>query len=309
MRSRIVVILLIMCVLFPLHDVWGKGGPQRRKTSSDRNHILLSASTGYSMLLENYPDLKGEGRAGCTFGLGFEQLKEDGLWWSASGEFQYFASGSQCKVEDFDLDIYDTRGTEAMCHFRNFSPLAETQNMIFCNVLGMIGYYNLYNGFYCGIGAKLRLNCFANSVGKMSYTTSATYEKYIDDFMAMDPHFYGDKEVKGVSTLARNIISGAVQIEVGGDVLANVRKNNKKMQGLKIAAVAEVGIPNLLKGGNDPELFTVSANATELKPNSYYNTVSTDGKLQLPIYVGVKATWMFCLETKSHKCSCRKYKK
>ncbi len=69
----------MVCVLFPLHKVWGKGGPQRRKTSSDRNHILLSASTGYSMLVENYPDLKGEGRAGCTFGRGFEEMQEDGL--------------------------------------------------------------------------------------------------------------------------------------------------------------------------------------------------------------------------------------
>lgn len=309
MRSRFIIISLIICILCPIQHSWGKGGPQRRKTSSDRNHILLSASTGYSMLIEDLPNLIGSGRAGCTFGLGFEQLKEDGLWWSASGEFQYFSSGSKCRIEDFDLNIYDTRGSEAMCHFRNFGPMTETQNFIFFNVLGMVGYYNAYNGFYCGIGAKLRLNCFANSVGRMSYTTSATYERYIDDFYDIDPHFYGDKEVTGTSGIAKNILSGAVQIEVGGDVLAYVRKNNKKMQGLKIGAVAEVGIPNLLKGGNDAELFSLTKNATELKPNSYYNTVSMDGKIALPIYVGVKATWMFCLETKHHKCSCRKYKK
>lgn len=296
-------------MLLPAQQVWGKGGPQKRKTSSDRNHILVSASAGYSQLIEGMSDLAGSGRAGCTFGVGFEQLKEDGLWWSASGEFQYFAAGSKCDIMDFDLNIYDTRGLEAMCHFRDFSPLSETQNMIFCNFLGMVGYYNMFNGFYCGIGAKLRLNCFANSIGSMSYTTSATYEQYIDDFANIDPHFYGKKHVSGTSELAKNILSGAIQIEVGGDVLANVRQKNKKMQGLKIGFVAEVGIPNLLKGGADSELFTVTDNATELKPNSYYNTVNMDGKLALPIYVGVKATWMFCLETKSHKCSCRKYKK
>lgn len=309
MKDRILIILLIISLFLHFQQAWGKGGPQRRKTNSDRNHILLSASTGYTQLIENIPDLAGSGRAGCTFGVGFEQLKEDGIWWSASGEFQYFASGSKYKIQDFDLNIYDTRGIEAMCHFRNFSPLSETQNFIFFNVLGMIGYYNSYNGFYCGIGAKLRLNCFANSSGSMTYTTSATYEKYIDDFMEMDPHFYGDKNVSGASKLAHDIVSGAVHIEVGGDVLANVRQNNKKMQGLKIGLLAEVGIPNLVKGGADPELFTLSENATELKPNSYFNTAGMSGKLALPIYVGVKATWMFCLETKSHKCSCRKYKK
>lgn len=308
MKGHIINILLIICMLFLCTEAWGKGGPQRLKTNSDRNHILLSASTGYTQLIENIPDVTGSGRAGCTFGVGFEQLKEDGLWWSASGEFQYFASGSKCRVEDFDLNIYDTRGMEAICHFRNFSPLSETQNFIFFNLLGMVGYYSL-DGFYCGIGAKLRLNCFANSNGKMSYTTSATYKQYIDDFVNMDPHFYGDKSVSGSSKLAHDIISGAVQVELGGDVLANVRNNNKKMQGLKIGFVAEVGIPNLLKGGNDPEMFTLTENATELKPNSYFNTVSMDKKLALPIYVGVKATWMFCLETKSHKCSCRKYKR
>jgi len=309
MNSRFVVILLIISALLPIQQIWGKGGPQRRKTNSDRNHILLSASTGYSQLIENIPDLTGSGRAGCTFGVGFEQLKEDGLWWSTSSEFQYFASGSKCTIQDFDLNIYDTRGMKAMCHYRNFSPLTETQNFIFVNLLGMVGYYNSTNGFYCGVGAKLRFNCFANSTGSMSYTTSATYDQYIDDFANIDPHFYGDKHVSGASTLAQNIISGAVQIEVGGDVLANVRQNNKKMQGLKIGFVAEVGIPNLLKGGNDQELFTVTQNATELKPNSYFNTVSMGDKLALPIYAGIKATWMFCLETKNHKCSCRKYKK
>ena len=81
------------------------------------------------------------------------------------------------------------------------------------------------------------------------------------------------------------------------------------MQGLKIGFMAEVGIPNLLDGGNAPELFTLSENAVKLNPNSYYNTINMNGKLALPIYVGVKATWMFCLETKNHKCSCRKYKK
>lgn len=309
MKGNITAILLLFSILLPIQQVWGKGGPQRRKTNSDRNHILLSASTGYSQLIEDIPTLAGSGRAGCTFGVGFEQLKEDGLWWSASGEFQYFASGSKCDIRDFDLNIYDTRGLEAMCHFRNFTPLAETQNLIFCNLLGMVGFFNSTNGFYCGIGAKLRLNCFANSNGSMSYTTSATYEKYIDDFANIDPHFYGDKQVSGTSRLAHDILSGAIQIEVGGDVLANVRQNNKKMQGLKIGFVAEVGIPNLLKGGADQELFSVTSNATELKPNSFYNTTNMNGRLALPVYAGVKATWMFCLETKHHKCSCRKYKK
>ena len=309
MKGRIIFMLLTISMLSLCQQTWSKGGPQRRKTNSDRNHILLSASTGYSMLIEDLPMLSGSGRAGCTFGLGFEQLKEDGLWWSASGEFQYFASGSQCKVEDFDLKIYDTRGAEAMGHYRNFSPLAETQNFIFFNALGMVGYYNATNGFYCGLGAKLRLNCFANSTGSLSYTISATYERYIDDFENIDPHFYGDQHVKGTVPLAHPIISGAMQIEVGGDVLANVRKNSKKMQGLKIGFVAEVGIPNLLSGGKDAELFTVTDDASKLKPNSYYNTTGMDGKFALPVYAGVKATWMFCLETKSHKCSCRKYKK
>ena len=295
-------------MLLPMQEVIAKGGPQRRKTNSDRNHITVSASAGYSQLFENRPDLIGSGRAGCTFGAGFEQLKEDGLWWSASAEFQYFASGSKCTVEDFDLDIYDTQGMQALCHFRNFSPLAETQNFIFCNFLGMVGFYST-NGFYCGIGAKLRLNCSATSNGSMTYTTSATYDRYIDDFENIDPHFYGDKSVSGKSTLAHDIISGAIQVEVGGDALAYVRQNSRKMQGLKIAAVAEVGVPNLLQGGTDPELFTLTENATELKPNAYYNTVSMSGFMALPVYVGIKATWMFCLETKSHKCSCRKYKK
>lgn len=309
MKNHLVVILLTTSMLFLCQQIWSKGGPQRLKTNSDRNHILLSASTGYSMLIEDIPSLSGSGRAGCTFGVGFEQLKEDGFWWSASGEFQYFASGSQCTVKDFDLKIYDTRGTEAMCHFRNFSPLSETQNFIFFNTLGMVGYYNSITGFYCGFGAKLRINCFANSNGSMSYTTSATYEKYIDDFENIDPHFYSDHHVSNATPLSHPIISGAAQIEVGGDVLTNVRKNNKKMQGLKIGFMAEVGIPNLLDGGNAPELFTLSENAVKLNPNSYYNTINMNGKLALPIYVGVKATWMFCLETKNHKCSCRKYKK
>jgi hypothetical protein len=110
--------------------------------------------------------------------------------------------------------------------------------------------------------------------------------------------------VKGRSEL-KMIPQVAVIGELGYDVLNKERMNQyARCSVLKVALYAEYGLLNSLTGTQVPaELYTVNAdNPTLLVPVSYYVTKDLRQNRIVPLFVGVRVTFM--LRIKTANCHC-----
>lgn len=264
---------------------------------TDNHFLILGCGAGYSTLLENVPDLTTFGNVGGAIDLGYE-YRIKGFWMNISAELQFLSATSTFNISGTDKWIYDTQGKQALMHY-NFDQSTDKQQFLFVDIPIVLGYY--YRGLYLGAGAKIGYCINSKESTALQYSTSATYQQYIDDFSAMSDHFFTTYSSSVIEKLNSKYKLSAI-VEIGYDVLAYSREmNHTNRSGLKISVVAEYGLNNLISTNAESPLYSFNErNAAELFIHPFYNTNAAQSYRIHPLYVGMRISWIFNIETK--KC-------
>lgn len=297
MRIRLSILLLL--VSFSLNIFADYPYSRYRLNNMTAHHFGISAGVGYGALWDDFTEITCIGNVGGTLGLEYE-MRVNGFWLSVGPEVQLFQGMSLFKTTGTDVKIIDTYGVEAMYHY-DFNRCEDYQRMVFVNLPITLGYYCY--GFYIGAGAKIGCSVYGEETTNLKYTTTGTYEEYIDDFQQMANHSYGTYSSSASRKLS-DMPKIAVIGEIGYDVLAWYRNQDRTItSGLKISICAEYGLNNILGGGTDVSLYNInSANASKIELNPFYSSRAGSAHRIHPFYAGVKLTWLLCIKTKSCNC-------
>lgn len=254
------------------------------------NHFFtVGASVGYSHMLESYEELSTQGAVSGLLGLGYE-MRVKHFYWSLGVEAQLLRAKANYDLADQNMSILDTQGKPAIMHYR-FDAVQEDQNLLYVQVPIMFGFYR--RGFYIGAGAKIGFPIKSFVQLNSSYVTSVTYKEYIDEFAGMDTHGYGTYTLNSKEEMAANIKT-SLAVEIGYDVLAPVRRTTKGMRhGLRLAAICEYGLNNVVGSSTSSAAFDVSPeNATQVVMKPFYQAHSITGHSVNNLYAGFKITWI-----------------
>jgi hypothetical protein len=297
MRKKILIFLIsIFCASFAFGD---SGYSYYHFSRNAAHHIGISAGVGYGAIWDNYHEIRSVGDVSGAFGVEYE-MRIGGFWMSLGPELQYLQGLSLFNTTGTDVKIRDTYGVEAMYHYE-FDRGEDRWRMVFVNLPITLGYYN--SGFYIGAGAKVGYSVWGNERTDLKYTTTGTYEEYIDDFMQMANHSYSTY-TSTISEPLSNRFKVSVIGEIGYDVLSWYRNSTRNVtSGLKISACVEYGLNNLVGGGRDVPLYVINdANASELALSPFYTSRAGNTHRINPFYAGIKLTWLLCIKTKSCNC-------
>jgi len=266
------------------------------------HYFSVGGSVGYSTLLENIPDLNTWGSVGGALSFGYE-LRCQGFWLNTGGELQYTNSFSTFNISGCDRMVYDTQGKQTLFHY-NFNQSLDNQRFAYANIPLMLGYY--YIGFYVGAGAKIGYCLSALESTSLNYTISATYNQYIDDFAEMEDHYYSTYNIRTTEALNARWKFSLIG-EIGYDVLAWARQANRtEHHGLKIGGYVEYGLNNIINTSSERPLYTIDAqNASTINVVPYYNANSAQAHRIVPLYAGIRISWIFCVKTRHCDCNVR----
>lgn len=235
-RIQILLIVLVFCCSVAAEHYY------TNTYYTDNHFFTLGGSAGYSTLFENVPELKTLGSLAGTINFGYE-YRIKGFYMTFSAELQYFSATSTFNISGTDKLIYDTQGKQALMHY-DFDQSLDKQSFLFVNLPVVLGYY--YRGLYLGAGAKIGYCIHAKESTTLLYSTSATYQQYIDDFASMSDHFYTTYSSSVTENLNSKYKLSAIA-EIGYDILTYSREiNHTNRSGLKISVVAEYGLNNLI---------------------------------------------------------------
>ena len=255
------------------------------------NHFLtVGASAGYSNLIENYNDLSTVGTIGGLAGIGYEMRINEHFYWSLGAELQWVKANATYELAKQSMPIIDTQGKPAIMYYQ-FDPITEYQRIMYVQVPVMVGFYE--RGFYLGGGIKVGLPVLSGVHQLSSYSTSVTYNEYVGEFGGMPEHGYGKYTLDQEEKLAAQI-KVSVAAEIGYDVLSSYRRSNAGVRhGLRIAAVCEYGLNNVVGAQKTSEMFEVSPeDATIVSVKPFYQTHSMTGHSINNLYAGIKITWI-----------------
>lgn len=289
------------------------------------HYLSLPISVGYS----NYyapgfktetPTYKNPGMAGVTLGIGYE-YRYRLFWMSMHLEGQLLTSRLRPGITQMDTMMIDTDSyyeqtkRENAYHYK-FSSWHDDQ-------LGVYGCFPImfglrFNAFYFGVGAKVGYSFYGTSTPKATYTTSATYDRYIADFENMPNHFLTEYE-SGLTNDGNEIninfdINVAAIAEIGYEVYHSEGSKTVRPWILKLGAYAEYGFLSAYNnnGSVQPQFEmkkvtldngTEADDPSQLELRPYYKSHSTRGVNINPLYVGAKLTFLFDLPV-PQKCHC-----
>ena len=293
------IILLVAVVLLTASPVRGDQVWKLRNVI-DKHYFSLSASGGYYSLLENLPDISTSGGGGLALGFGYE-FRYSYFWLSLGIDFQYGVSTLTSAGFDVHRELLDTQGKPVSFHYY-VDSYRDTQHDCRIGMPFMLGFCT--NGIYGGIGVKISYAPRTICTPSITYTTTGTYEQYIDDFEEMPNHFYTEYTTPGRSEVIMKP-QGHVVAELGYDILNKERMASYSLCSvLKVAAYAEYGINSCMSGSeHDGILYGYdSTNPALLTVNSYYAQHDVSKARIVPLYVGVKVTFM--LRIKTANCHC-----
>lgn len=264
------------------------------------HYFSVSGGLGYSTLLENIPELSTMGGVGGTFSFGYE-LRASQFWLNIAAEAQYIQSTSLYNISGFDKSTYDTQGKQLLYHYE-FDDALDNQQFVFVNIPILIGWH--YVGFYVGAGMKFGYCLSAKEKATIQYSTTGSYSQYIDDFTQMSDHFYSTYTTSNTADLKSKFKMSIVG-EIGYDVLAWARQANRtEHHGLKIGAYIEYGLNNIVQTSGEHALLSIDdKNASVLSVTPFYDAHSTSAYRIVPLYAGIRVSWIFCIRTKHCDCN------
>lgn len=261
---------------------------------TDNHYFTIGGGVGYSTLLTHIPSLKTSGNVGGNINLGYE-LRTNGFWMNIGAELQYLSSSSIFEISGIDKMIYDTQGKQALMHY-DFERPTFSEKSVFVNVPITLGYY--YNGLFLGAGAKIGYCLLATESARMAYSTSASYQQYIDDFSSMQDHFYTTHSSSTKENIgAKYKIS--IIAEIGYDVLSHTRQaNHTYRNGLRIGVFAEYGLNNIITTTSTSPLYTfTNTDASKINIHPLYNTIYAQSYKTYPLYVGARVILILNIQT------------
>lgn len=264
----------------------------RNKQTTQVNHLLTAgASVGYSTLLENYGDLTTIGKVGGTIGVGYE-LQINKFLFATGVEAQYVTADATFELPDMQRKISDTQGKLATMNYA-FGTIEEAHRLMYVSIPLMVGAY--HEGFYFGLGAKVGLAVSPMTNMQVKYETSGIYGEYIGDFSGMLNHGYGPYSYTKGYKNEKMPVRGSVIAEIGYDVLHTARtRDERKRNGLRIAAVCEYGLNNTFNTKEPAESIMINKdNTSEVTVLPYYPSHDISGHRVSNLYAGVKLTWTF----------------
>lgn len=291
---------LLLALIFVAQLSAQKGSP----SFPEFHYITLSLSGGYSSLMSNFENTKVPGMAGATFGIGYE-YRYRSLYLSLGFEGQFISSRLVPGIDTMHVGMLDTEGEKMTYHYA-LNKWIDDQMGVYVNIPFIIG-FNV-KGFYMGVGAKAGMNLWGSTASKLDYTTSATYDRFISDFVDMPNHFYTDYQSKSDKLPLALKPNVAAIFEIGYDVLNIPKGKNQIPLVLKLGAYAEYGFMNVFtEVGSAPTLSYDSTDPSKILLTPYYlgDRVLNQAKAPVvnPFYIGVKAALLFELPV-PQKCHC-----
>lgn len=282
-------------------------------TTDTQHYFGFDLGGGYSMLNRDVDACQIIGGGTGTVGLVYE-LKHDRFWFGTGVDYTFFSdklvgncSSSSPWIYD-RADIRDNQGKDITMHYA-MSHYQEWTKMHYIGIPIMVG-FQLDNGFYMGVGAKVGLCVRASTDAQIDYSTSGTYERYVADFENMPNHYYGDYSSDFSSSLKTNV-KGSALFEIGCD-LAAARLHSPEGQykkvskaRTKVGAYLEYGFQQIsdADGKNNLAFISPQTNAAHrLNMNTLYKPYGSSHWVS-PICVGVKLTVLFSAPEKTN-CNC-----
>ncbi len=293
--NRVVVLFFVLMVALP-------GAAAGLRKHPEFHYLTLSLGAGGSETLTDYDNMKSKFGFGGLFGFGYEYHFR-AFWLSLGVEGQLFQSGFLPAMNDtMHYSMYDTEGEKMTYHYA-INKRGDMHRAVYLNVPVMIG-FNV-KGFYLGAGAKAGLSLYGRAKSDVDYTTSATYDRFIDDFINMPNHYYTNYSNSGVHKMKFEPMVSVIG-EVGYEVVSfsTGKEDDSNPIIFRIGAYAEYGLFNMVKSSGSGPLFEIDqTDPSQVTLYPYFTTVSTEGHKSIPLSVGVKATFMFQLPL-PQKCHC-----
>lgn len=292
------------------------------------HYLSLPISFGYSSFYS--PKFKDEvstfkvpGKVGVTLGLGYE-YRYRMFWMSMHLEGQLLTGRLRPGITSIDTLMYDTDVEYSAPDRLNkytyhISKWHEDQLALYGCFPLMFGIR--MNAFYMGIGAKFGYSFHATSTPTFEYSTTSHYDRYYDDFHDMPNHSLTgyEAEYDEASTKFDFNFNVAAIAEIGYEVYHFEGSKRVLPWILKVGAYAEYGVFTAYenKSGEpvdheltyklyiDPisQVPTGEYDPSHLVITPYYRAHSTKNVPINPLYVGVKATFLFELPV-PQKCHC-----
>lgn len=260
------------------------------KTNNEYNSFLgFYIGGGYPFVYDNYVETSNMGVFTGNIGLNYG-FTLNNLWFELGLEYQHQASVANYNVSGTDITMLDTQGKEMLFHY-NFNRAIDKQNFNIVSLPFILGYYN--SGFFIGAGPKIGFCINIVETSNLYYTTSATYNQYIEDFVNMPNHYYATYEEISKKNLLPNLRVSIIA-ETGYDVLVNLNKEN--YNSLKISVFAECSFVNLKSDNTSLSLYDIDKeNPSKIKLLPFYFVKATNSNRVTPFYsvnIGVKLSWL-----------------
>ena len=270
----------------------------------------LYVAGGYPFVFDDFVETENLGEFSSDLGLSYG-FRLNSFWFECGVGYQYLASNAEYAVSGTDVLMYDTQGKEMLMHYE-FNRAVDWQNFSFVNIPIIFGYY--YNGFYLGGGPKLGFGVNLVEISDLYYTTSATYNQYIEDFVGMPNHYYTTSKESCREKLNFNISLGAI-FEIGYDFFELINSGHTTYSSLKLSVFAEYMFLNLGSDNDNKSLLLYDideSNPSKIKLLPfYYIKASGEGRVTPfhSVIVGAKLSWMINLPHKQCKNCPRVWKK
>ena len=292
-----IVLRCVVAVLLSGCCVCAVAQTQRQIKDSRKNFIYVSADAGYQSLLNEEPTIKNKGVVGTEIGVGYRMYYYHMLF-SVGVEGHY----GMYRVDPIDdilsFPLVDSEGDPftmraAITQRRDMINVADVQ--IPLQVGGEWGHW------YGLVGAKFGLNVWGVAKTGANVTTSASYDRFADDFENMPNHYlYEGQDVVSArqpiafnpqvyGTLELGYRLGQVYTSTGADIPYSKYR-------FYVAAFAEIGFLNMHQSNALGTPIVSSENpegGMSFAVNPVYNTTTYKEAVVKNFMAGVKLTVLF----------------
>ncbi len=260
----------------------------------------LYVGGGYPFVFDDFVETQSLGKFSGDLGLSYG-FRLNNFWFECGAEYQLHESVAEYAVSGTDVLMYDTQGKEMLFHYK-FDRAIDQQNFNMISVPVILGYYN--SGFYIGGGPKVGFGIGLVEKSDLYYTTSATYNQYIEDFIGMPDHYYATYQESCKETLNFNFRLGAL-VEIGYDFLELMNSKRKNYSSLRFSVFAEYMFLNLKSDNASSLLYNIDeTNPTKIQLLPFYYVKASGDSKATPFHsviVGAKLSWMINLPHKQCK--------
>ena len=285
-------------VLWIALGVWVATACNTAKAQFVSDYLLVGGSGGYSTMTGRSRDMTVTGGGNGGLSVGWEVRRTHLIYRPVCVELQVSSSSCNRRIEVEEVRIKDTQSGDATMHYEMRSRLRERQIWIMPSLGCMVGYSGnnfrnsrIHGAFYALAGVKVSVMAEVRNEVWLDYETTATYDRYIDDYEDMPNHFYQTRHER-VRERFGTKVCGMASGELGWEL------NSGRFDKLKIGAFVDVGFTNVMYGMERRECGPMAENAARLSVHSSYRSEEMEGRFVTPVMAGVKVTYLFNVNIK-----------